>query len=64
VHGSIAIYGNDQLAAEFARGAEVADVAYVENVKTAVREGDANTLPAPIRDTVLKFVARDDLFMG
>ena len=64
MHGSIAIYGNDQLAAEFARGMEVADVAYVENVKTAVREDDAITLAAPICDTVLKFVTRDDLFMG
>jgi hypothetical protein len=38
-------------------------MAYVQNIETAIRQRNAITGAAPIRDTVLKFVARDDLFM-
>ena len=59
--GGVGVHGDDEFASEFASRMEVADVADVEDVEAAVRECDASAGAAPCGDSLLQFVARDNL---
>ena len=60
---SIGIHRNNQFAAEFPRGMQVAYVADVQQIETPVGERDAIAVAPPTRYALLKFVARNDLLM-
>src|SRR5712692_7617077 len=62
-HGSIGIHGDNQFAAEFPCGMQVAYMADVQQIETPVRQRDAIARAPPIRHTLLKFVARNNLLM-
>ena len=62
-HGSICVHCNDQLAAEFPSSAQVAYMANMQHVENAVSQRDAIASASPIRHTLLKVVARNNLLM-
>jgi len=62
-HGCIGVHRHNQLAAELARGMQVADVADVKQIETPVGQRDAIAGAPPIRHTLLKFAARNNLPM-
>lgn len=62
-HGSVGVDSDDQFAAEFPRGAEVAYMADVQQIETSVSQRDAIAGAAPIRHTLLQFIARKNLLM-
>ena len=62
-HGSIVIDRDDQFAAKFPRGVQVAYMADVQQIETSVGQGDALAHAPPILDTLLQFGARNNLLM-
>ncbi len=62
-HGIIGIYRDNQFAAEFPGGTQVAYMANVQQIETTVRQRDAIAGAAPICHELLKFVARNNFRM-
>src|SRR6267378_2885831 len=62
-HGSICVHRNNQFAAKFPSGAQVAYVANMQHVENTVSQRDAIAGAPPICYTLLKFVARNNLLM-
>ena len=62
-HGIVGIHRDNQFAAEFPRGAQVTYVANMQHVENAVSQRDAIASASPIRHTLLKVVARNNLLM-
>ena len=62
-HGSIAVHRDNQFSAEFPGGMQVADMADVEHIEAPVGQRDAIAGAPPIRYTLLKFAARNNLLM-
>ena len=62
-HGSICIHRNNQFAAEIPRGMQVTYVADMQQIENTVSQRDAIASTPPIRHTLLKFVARNNLLM-
>ena len=62
-HRSIGVYRDNQLAAEFARGMQVADMTDVKQIETTVGQRDALTGAPPIGHALLKFAAQNNLPM-
>ena len=62
-HGSIGIHRNNQFAAEFPSGTQVAHMANMQQIENTVGQRDAIAGAPPIRHTLLKFVARNNLLM-
>ncbi len=62
-NGSVAVYGDDQLASEFACDVKVANVANVQDVETAVSESYFISGAAPVGDSPLEFVPGNDFRM-
>ena len=62
-HGSIGVQRNNQFAAKFPRGMQVANVANMQQVENTIGQRDAIASVPPIRHTLLKFVARNNLLM-
>ena len=60
-HGSIGIDRDDQFAAEFPRGMQVAHVSDMQQVETSVGQCDGMAGAPPIRDALPQFVARNNL---
>ena len=61
--GSIAVDRDNQLAAEFPGGMQVAYMADVQQIEAAVGQRDTIAGAPPIRYTLLKFAARNNLAM-
>lgn len=61
--GSIAVHRDNQLAAEFPGSMEVADMADVQHVEAPVGQRNAIAGAPPIRYTLPKFSARNNLLM-
>jgi hypothetical protein len=62
-HGSIAVHRDNQLSAEFPCGTQVAHMANVQHVEAPVGQRDAIAGAPPIRYTLPKFAARNNLLM-
>ena len=62
-YGSIGIHRNNQFAAELPRSMQVTYVANMEQIENTVSQRDAIASAPPIRHTLLKFVARNNLLM-
>jgi len=62
-YGSIGIHRNNQLATEFPRGTQVTYVADVQQIENTVSQCDAMASAPPVRNILLKFVARNNLLM-
>jgi hypothetical protein len=63
-HRGVGIYRNHKASAEFFGGLQVANVANVQHVEAAVREGDAITGAAPFLCALAERRARQDLRLG
>src|ERR1700694_4101642 len=62
-HGSVGVHRNNQFAAEFPRGMQIANVADMQHIENTVSQRDAIASTPPSRHTLLKFVARNNLLM-
>ena len=62
-HGGIRVHRNNQFAAELSSGMQVAYVANMQQIKNTVSQRDAIASAPPIRHTLLKIVARNNLLM-
>jgi len=62
-HRRIGVHRDNQLAAEFARGMQVADMADVQQIETPIGQRDALAGAPPIGHALLKFAAQNNLPM-
>ncbi len=62
-HRGIGVHRDNQLAAEFARGMKVADMADVKQIETPVGQRDALAGAPPIGHALPKFAAQNNLPM-
>ena len=62
-HGSVGIHRNNQFAAEFPSSTQVTYVANMQHIENTVSQRDAIASAPPVRHTLLKFVARNNLLM-
>ena len=62
-HGSICVHRNNQFAAKFPSGAQVTYVPNMQEIENTVSQRDAIASAPPVRDTLLEFVARNNLLM-
>jgi len=63
-HGGIGVDRDNQFAAKFASGAQIAYMADMKQVEAAVGESDAFACAPPLGHTQAEFVARNNLPMG
>ena len=62
-HGFIGVDSDDQASAKLLGCMQVANVADVQHIENTVGQRDAIASAPPIRHTLVKFVARNDLLM-
>ncbi|HKA77011.1 MAG TPA: hypothetical protein VKD19_07895, partial [Pseudolabrys sp.] len=61
--GSISVHRDNQFAAEFPSGTQVTYVANMQQIENTIGQCDAIASAPPVRNTLLKFVARNNLLM-